>query len=230
MNNDATETIACRGLVRTFIQESIQVNVLRGIDLNVRSGEQVAIVGTSGSGKSTLLHLLAGLDTPTSGQVLLDGQEFSALGVAARGQLRNEKLGFVYQSHRLLPEFTALENVAMPLLIRRVRRKQAFTQAQETLDRVGLNKRQNHKPGELSGGEQQRTAIARAIVTEPRCVLADEPTGNLDQRTADTVYQLLLGLNRTVGTSLVLVTHDLALAQCADRVVQIEDGVSVTLN
>ena len=230
MNNDTTEVIACRGLVRTFVQKSIQVNVLRGVDLNVQSGEQVAIVGTSGSGKSTLLHLLAGLDTPTSGRVTLDGQELFALSVAARGKLRNEKLGFVYQSHRLLPEFTALENVAIPLLIRRIMPKKAFARARETLDRVGLNKRQDHKPGELSGGEQQRTAIARAIVTEPRCILADEPTGNLDRRTADTVYQLLLGLNRTLGTSLVLVTHDLALAECADRVVRIEDGVSIPLS
>ncbi|MEM7251468.1 MAG: lipoprotein-releasing ABC transporter ATP-binding protein LolD [Pseudomonadota bacterium] len=224
MNESTDAVLACRNLARTFVDESINVEVLRGINLSISPGEQIAIIGSSGSGKSTLMHLLGGLDTPTSGEVLIDGQTISTLSPAVRGRLRNEKLGFVYQFHHLLPEFTALENVAMPLLIRRIAQRDALTQAEEMLVRVGLGERHAHKPGELSGGERQRAAIARALVTRPRCVLADEPTGNLDRRTADVIYELMLELNQTAGTALVIVTHDLALAERTDRVLSMTDG------
>lgn len=216
--------LQAHGLGKVFRGAGLVVPVLASIDLSLCAGKTLAIVGASGSGKSTLLHLLGGLDTPSSGHVTLMGRDFSSLNEVDRGDWRNLHLGFVYQFHHLLPEFSALENVAMPLLIRRMPRREALAQAADLLAAVGLGHRLEHRPGELSGGERQRTAIARALVNRPSCILADEPTGNLDSQTASSVFALLLQHVRQMGASLIMVTHDRQLAASADEILNLQDG------
>ncbi|NUO76274.1 MAG: lipoprotein-releasing ABC transporter ATP-binding protein LolD [Lysobacter sp.] len=224
MPSEDNAVIRCSDLAMTYAEGKMRTPVFDGLDLAVQRGETVAILGASGAGKSTLLHLLGGLDTPTAGEVFVAGQRMNALSDAARGALRNRALGFVYQFHHLLPEFTALENVMLPVLLAGSGVPDASQRAKALLESVGLGHRLEHKPGELSGGERQRAAVARALVNKPACVLGDEPTGNLDEKTAATVFELMLALNREQGTSLVLVTHDRRLARKLDRVLELHEG------
>jgi lipoprotein-releasing system ATP-binding protein len=223
------QILSCVELYKSFAEGDLQVDVLRGVNLQVSRGESIAIMGTSGSGKSTLLHLLGGLDLPNKGEISIIGKNTLSLTDAERGKLRNESLGFIYQFHHLLPEFTALENVAMPLLISdSCEADAAARSAKELLEKVGLGDRLQHKPGELSGGERQRAAIARAMVTKPECILADEPTGNLDEKTADQVFNLMMELQEDIGTSFIMVTHNQSLAEKMDKTYQLHDGLLET--
>ena len=222
--SDKDIVLACAGVRRAFREGANALTVLDGVELTIRAGERIAIVGASGSGKTTLLQLLGGLDSPDAGTIRIGNRDMAALGDAERGRVRNEAIGFVYQFHHLLPEFTALENVAMPLLIRRAPRAAAMAAARELLERVGLGERLDHRPSELSGGERQRAAVARALVTGPRVVLADEPTGNLDRATGERVLERMLALNQALGTALVIVTHDPAIAARMDRELTLTDG------
>ncbi len=224
MSEGTHAVLEARNVHKSYTQGPVTLEVLQGVRLSVGAGERIAIVGASGSGKTTLLQILGGLDRPTSGHVLVDGQDIHELGEDARGMLRNRALGFVYQFHHLLPEFSALENVAMPLLVRRTPAHEAADRAGEILDRVGLGRRLDHRPYQLSGGERQRAAVARALVTQPKIILADEPTGNLDGANAESVFELMLELNRERGTSLVIVTHDLHLANRMERVFELQGG------
>jgi lipoprotein-releasing system ATP-binding protein len=217
-------SISCTNLCKSFSEGGLHVDVLRGVDLSVERGKCLAITGSSGSGKSTLLHLLGGLDDPTEGKVMVAGKQMSSLSGTEKGALRNSSLGFIYQFHHLLPEFSALENVAMPLLIRGTELSETEAQAEEILEKVGLADRLQHKPGELSGGERQRAAIARALITKPQCILADEPTGNLDEQTADKVFDVMMKLNQEYAISLVMVTHNLELAKRMDSVRELQEG------
>jgi len=219
-----SSVLECRQLGKIFGDGDVALCILEGVDFTINSGERIAIMGASGSGKSTLLHLLGGLDEPSSGEISMAGKLLTSLSPVQLGRLRNKTLGFVYQFHHLLPEFTALENVAMPLLVRGIRPAQAKQQAAALLDRVGLSSRLSHKPGEMSGGERQRAAIARALVTRPACVLADEPTGNLDRHNAEQAFELMLELNRELDTSVLVATHDPMIAERMDRVIHLEDG------
>ncbi|MEK6685722.1 MAG: lipoprotein-releasing ABC transporter ATP-binding protein LolD [Pseudomonadota bacterium] len=222
MNN---AVISCHNLFKQFSQGDLAVPVLKGVNLTLAKGEMLSIVGASGSGKSTLLHLLGGLDAPTRGEIRILGQDIAHINEEERCRLRNGSLGFIYQFHHLLPEFSALENVAMPLLIRRISNREAYDRAADILQQVGLGHRLTHTPGELSGGERQRAAVARALVTQPACILADEPTGNLDRQTAESVFDLMLELNHKVNASLIIVTHDSRLANRAQQVKQLVDGL-----
>ena len=222
-----SDVLTCVELAKTFHDAEDSLDILKAINLSIGEGEQIALMGASGSGKSTLLHILGGLDLPTRGHISIDGTRLDSLNAAQLGRLRNSALGFVYQFHHLLPEFTALENVAMPLLMRGLSPRRARTSAHDMLERVGLVTRATHKPGEMSGGERQRAAVARALVTRPRCVLADEPTGNLDRQNAEQVYRLMLELNRELGTSFIVATHDPQIAQRMDRIYTLDDGLLV---
>jgi lipoprotein-releasing system ATP-binding protein len=226
MNNPPV--IACQDLQKSYTEGNLNVNVLKGINLSLAQGQCMAIVGASGSGKSTLLHLLGGLDEPTSGQVAVCGQSLAGMSERARGALRNSSLGFVYQFHHLLAEFTALENVAIPLLISKTPVKQANDRAAAILNKIGLGQRMQHKPGEMSGGERQRAAIARALVTDPKCILADEPTGNLDEKTASQVFDIMMELNTVMNVSLIMVTHNMVLANRFDSIKRLHEGTLVS--